>query len=268
MNYRLIHKKLGVKSLDVFSEFEYPHHIKDICFVKDVGFFYIGNQSLFLNKDKQCQEIMTLDNPMSICSENFNIYVSYNKGIKSINCSDNYYSIDVLSSIEYKKIFGGLEKIGIKDVYIDVYNGIIGIALTHLHKIYRYQRGSVDMIFGTGVPEYSISSKINNCSISSPQGILVYDNDTLFVSDTGNGCIRSFGEIHRMITGHPMSNVLNPTKLLLNRRRNCLCYLSKNYLRSVNVDGTNDVLLYEGNKIKSIAQTHDEKIYMLEEIDE
>jgi hypothetical protein len=104
--------------------------------------------------------------------------------------------------------------------------------------------------------------------MSNPHGILVYNSNTLFVADTDNGCIRSFGESHRIIIGKPMTSEIRPTKLLTNKSRNVLYYLSKNYLRSSNIDGSRDAVLYESDKIKSFALTDEDKAFVLEETNE
>lgn len=266
MNFRLIYKKLGVKSIDVFSEFESPSNIKDVYFVKDIGFLCLDENSLMLVTDKGCSQILSLDNPMSICAGLVNsVYVLYNGGIKNINYVDNYYSRDILGNTEYSEIFGRLSKTKIDGMSMDSYEGVIVVCVPSINKFYKIRKNTIEEEYGTGVPEYSIANRPSRCSLYNPQGILVYDSDTTFVSDTGNGCIRSFGKTHRIITGNPLVPTIKPTKLLIDRKKDILYYLSKNYLRSVFVNGDREALLYESDHMISMALGCDNKIYALEE---
>lgn len=268
MRFRLIHKKLGVKSINVFSEFESPSNIRDIYFVKDLGFFCLCENALMLIAPKECRQIISLDNPMSICNgEPDSFYVLYNGGIKNINYKDKYYSTDMLSASVYDIIFGQLSNIGIYGMSMDSYSNTLGICISSMHKFYKLKKMSIEKEFGTGISEYGLSSDLTRCSLYSPQDILVYNTDTIFVADTLNGCIRSFNKTHRIITGNPLNSTIAPTKLLIDRKKDLLYYLSKNYLRSVFVDGSNDATLYESEYIRSMVLTDDGKIYILEALE-
>lgn len=267
MKFRLIHKKLGVKSFKIFSEFEYPD-IRDVCFVKDVGFLCLGENSLIEVTESGFKEVLTIDNPLSICLGSINcFYVMYNGGIKRINYTKGYYSTDVMGLKECEDIFKYRSKIGLNNICIHKFEDIIGIAVPDINKFYKVRKSSIEKEFGNFIAEYSVANHLEYSSLSHPRGIFVYDVDTIFVSDTGNGCIRSFGEEHRIIVGNPASPQISPTKILLDREREILYYLSKNYLRSVKVDGSKDILLYEGENVKSMALTDDGKIYVLEALE-
>jgi len=267
MKFRLIHKKLGVKSTDIFSEFEYPNIIRDIYFVKDIGFLCLCEDSIMLLTQNDFSPVLSIKNPMSICSGlNNSVYVLYNEGIKNIDYSDNYYATDILNYSERDIIFGKLAKTGIHGMSIDAYGNTIGICVSPTHKFYKINKTFIEGEFGNGIPEYSLSSNLSQCSFCNPSGILVYDSDTLFIADTGNGCIRSFGKTHRIISGKPLDQTLNPTKLLIDRKKDILYYLSKNYLRSVSVDGSKEAMLYESDYISSMVLAQNDKIYILETI--
>lgn len=265
MKFRIIHKKLGVKSIDIFSEFEYPSNIRDICFVKEIGFLCLGDSSLFVVTPKICQEITNLDNPMSICLGTTNtVYVFCQQGIKCFNYKDKFYQTDVFSPSELEPIFRNLSKMGIKDICVSAMDEVISFAVPLLNKVYVIRKGTIHKEYGTGIPEYSLASDLSQCSLFNPRGVLVWDKNTIFVSDTDNGCIRSFGETHRIIVGKPSLNLIAPTKLLANRKKGILYYLSKNYLRSVAIDGGRDVPLYENENIRSMAMTDEDVVYVLE----
>jgi len=264
MKFRLIHKKTGVKSIDTFSEFEHSN-IKDLCFAND-KFLCLSDNSLLEITSDGCKDLLSIDNPISICSGSANcVYVVYNGGVKSFNCLNNY-AIDIMGAKECKPIFTSLSKMGLHDICIHYFKNITGLSVSPIHKFYKIRKTAIDKIFGNGMPEYSVASDLRYSSLCNPQGIIVYDENTIFVSDTGNGCIRSFGKKHRIITGNPIGSSIIPKKLLLDRKRNVLYYLSKNYLRSVLIDGSNDVLLYESKdaNIKSMALKDDGKVYILE----
>lgn len=265
MKFRLIYKKLGVKSTDIFSEFEYSSDIRDICFVKDIGFLCLSANSLVSVTSEKCSNVLTIDNPMSICHGPLNnVYILYSGGIKSVNCSDNYRGSDILSLSQYNIIFRPLSKAGIHNMSIDSYENVIGISIPYINKVHKIRKLSIEKTFGTGIPEFGLASNLSYSSFCNPQGVLVYDSNTIFISDTGNGCIRSFNENHRIIVGNPLFPSIAPTKLLLDRKKDILYYLSKNYLKSISVGGGKDALLYESDKIISMALTDDGKIYLLE----
>lgn len=265
MKYRLIHKKLGVKSYDVSYTFEYPDKIKDVCFVKDTGFLCLGKDSILLVKSNSCEKILSIDNPMSICLGNAGlVYVIYNNGVKSFNCKDCFYALDVLNNHNKTFIYGLLGKIGIRNLCIDYYDGIMAISIPDLHKFYVLRKMAVDRAYGSGVPEYSISSNLQQCSMNAPKGILVYDKNNVIVSDTDNGCIRMFGDFHRILAGNPLDKAIYPTKLLVNREKDILYYLSKNYLRSIAMNDNREAILYENEHIISMTIGDDGKVYVLE----
>jgi len=268
MKFRLIHKKLGIKSIDVFSEFECPNNIKDIYCVKDVGFLCLCENSLILVTSEERRTILSLDNPMSICNgQKDSVYILYNGGIKNVNYKDDFYPTDILSISLRHAIFGQLVKTGIYGMSIDAYEEVIGICVSPIHKFYKIRKTSIEKEYGTGTPEYGLSNDLTCCSLYNPQGILVYDSNTIFVSDTSNGCIRSFGKSHNIITGNPLTSDIAPTKLLMDRKKDVLYYLSKNYLRSISINENRDAVLYESNHIISIGLAHDGKIYILEALE-
>ena len=265
MKFRLIHKKLGVKSIGTFSEFECSN-IRDICFING-KFLCLNDNSLLEINDSGCTEVLSIDNPMSICpSFNNQAYIVYNGGIKSVNTL-NYYATDAMGLKECKPIFHSLSKIGLRDIYIHTYKNITGFAVSPIHKVYRMKKIVIDKEIGSGIPEYSVSNNLNHSSLSNPQGIVIYDENTIIVSDTGNGCIRSFGKSHSIIAGKPKDSSIAPRKLLLDRKKDILYYLSKNYLKSVLIDGSKDIVLYESETIKSIVLKDDGKVYILEVIE-
>jgi hypothetical protein len=150
---------------------------------------------------------------------------------------------------------------------MDSWGNTLGICVSPMHKFYKIKKMSIEKEFGTGNPEYGLASDLTSCSFYNPQGILVYKPDTIFVSDTRNGCIRSFDKTHRIITGNPLNHNIAPTKLLIDRKKDLLYYLSKKYLRSVYVDGSNDATLYESEHITSMVLADDGKIYILESLE-
>jgi hypothetical protein len=266
MKYRLIHKKAGIKSIEVFAEFTYPEKIQDICFVKDYGFFCLGSDCLLQVKQDGYKSILTIDNPMSICCFMDYLYITYEKGVKRIKYSDNFYQTEALTAKEYLLIFDKLTKVGVKQIAIDVNSDGILLAVPSLNKVYYLHKGDVLKEIGSGKPEFSLSSNIELCSLYSPQWSLFYNHGFL-VADTGNNCIRYFGDTHKIITGNPLDNVICPTKMLLSAKKDILYYLSKNYLRTVALSDGKDFVSYNGKNIVSFALMHD-KAFTLEEINE
>lgn len=264
MKFRLTYKKLGVKSTTIFSEFSYPENIKDVCFVNDVGFLCLGDNSLIQVTEKDCRIIAPIDNPMSICkgAEGY-VYVSYGGGIRGFNYLDGYYHHEVLSSEELEVIYRPLKKIGVKDISIHAHDNLIGLAVAPLNKIFILRKGSIYRQYGSGIPVYGLASNMQLHSIHNPKGIWIYNGATFFVSDTNNGCIRSFGDLHRIITGNPLELSIYPTKILVDNKKGILYYLSKNYLRSVTIEDGKDIMLYENEHVLSMSMI-DDKIYVLE----
>jgi len=266
MQFRLINKKLGVKSISIFSEFSYPENIKDICYIKDIGFLCLCDNSIIKVTDQECNQVISIDNPMSICKgSEGHVYVSYQNGIRDFNYLDGYYHSELFGNEELENIYKPLKKIGVSGIYVHALGNTVGLSISPLNKVYVIRKGSVYKQYGSGLPTYGLSSSMQLNSFYNPCGVLMYNESTVFVSDTMNGCIRSLGDSHRIIVGNPLAPTIYPTKLLISNKKDILYYLSKNYLRSVTVSDSKDAMLYENEHILSMSMV-DDKIYVLEGI--
>jgi hypothetical protein len=98
----------------------------------------------------------------------------------------------------------------------------------------------------------------------------VYNKNEIIISDTENKCIRSFDFYKNNINTIVISNSLQdiyPTKIVLDRKKDILYYLSRKYLRSINLSNKKNSILYNGD-IKSIELNNQNKVYILETISE
>lgn len=264
-NYTLFHKKQGVQSLEVFSNFNHLEEIRDICAFKEKSFALIDNKSLFILDENGIEKILTVHNPMSVCSvSDSTIYVSYEKGIKKVEYSNGYVISEFLSPIDCEKIYKKLDKIGVWGVRIDNYEGRTAILIEPINICYLMDKELIVMKIGNNSSGYSISNNITNSSICLPQGVAIYDSKTVIISDSGNGCIRSFGDKHKIIAGSPTNKELNPTKIVLDRQRSILYFLSGDQLKSVNLSSGRNSIVYTSKNLKSITLDCNSKIYILE----
>jgi len=111
-------------------------------------------------------------------------------------------------STTYHYLLKSFNKLGcsgtVSSVLLD--SGILYFVNSALNRGFKVKESTHKSWIGTGRPEYAVSNRLESCSIASPMGIDYVDN-TLYIADSANGCIRA-------VSGNDVSIFIgNPSKL-------------------------------------------------------
>ena len=140
-------------------------------------------------------------------------------------------------------------------------------------KINGFENWEVKNIIGSGVPGYSVSNNIQFCMLNDPQGIAYWD-DSVFICDTGNSCIRKVSKnAVRIIAGKPntpgdvdggssISLLKNPTRIKI---ENGLGYfLDNKKVKYLNVNSGDVGMVLNSSSVTAIATDERKNIYTVE----
>lgn len=280
--FKLLQKTTGIKQLSTLAKIDLKE-INDICYSDKFGFFFISNQCLGLlnnngkleypilgregvtGSDVGFREYSLLKNPTSIAfresSEEIFIVEDSGKIVRSINANDKsnrYISSEIQKSIN--KILLREYSSGETSICLDnntiawtnsLFNMILVLNINGLRVIGCEKRG------------YSISNEDSYCMFNGIRGITI-NNNSLYVSDYNNHCIRSIGLDHgsekKIVIGHPLSNTLFPKKLLF--MKDSLLFIDNNSIKSYINNKYNTI--YESDNIITITNGPQKKIIILE----
>jgi len=228
MIYKLLKKSLGIARIDSIFEVNLDFSILDTCYVPNFGFF-------FLTKNTHCLGLVSLsgklefpwvgqinekgdkngitglfDSPSSLCyslSGNKIIIIdSYGKRIRSVELESRYINTSI-QGVEVAKINRYFSKINTTEssCSIDSKNNIYWTA-RDVNRVFKFNtiNGDIDVCMGSGKSGFSVGSNLKQCLLSKPNGIRC-SNNTIFVCDSGNYCIRAItGESSYILAGKPM----------------------------------------------------------------
>ena len=142
-----------------------------------------------------------------------------------------------------------------------------------INRCFLFENWEVKNIIGSGVPGYSVSNNIQFCMLNDPQGIAYWD-DSVFICDTGNSCIRKVSKnAVRIIAGKPntpgdvdggssISLLKNPTRIKI---ENGLGYfLDNKKVKYLNVNSGDVGMVLNSSSVTAIATDERKNIYTVE----
>ena len=271
MIYRLLHKKIGIKAPEIFSEFESSHPIHDMCYVDKLGFVYLDGDDIKLLKNKNSDLEFSPDKPIqSPMSLSYNaasnsIYVCGKNGIFEISLGRGCSVTEWIVSQAKEELMRYFRKSEFKGINIDSLGNKVAISSYAINRCFIMWDSELKVVIGNGHGQYCISSTLKDCSLNWPSDILIYDSNIFFVSDTNNGCIRKFGENNTLIAGYPNSGELMPTFMVMDRIKGFLYFLSKNYLNALYLKDRRNSILMENENLKALVLGKDNDLFALEE---
>ena len=272
------------KKPETFAEFN-SDKIRDICFVKDRGFFFISNHCIgmvdlfgnttypFLGKPgvsktgRGFRDNLTFDNPSSLChresGKSILVVCGMGNRIVSLNLMDDYYCLPAFSNdIEHR--LDPLFNINTKDGKTSVVTDGMDIAwiVSSIHRAFVVSTSGLRII-GNGKAGYSISSKEEYSSMNKPEGIAM-NGRTVTISDTANHCIRTFNENnHSLVDGHPIDSGTMPGKIV--RLKDSLYMMDGNEVKVMFSSKTKPVSLYKGNVVSIAIGTQNRLAVVVED---
>lgn len=220
----------------------------------------------------------SMDYPSSLCRQNKGdvCYVVESGGakIRRIDVCTGYTS-DFFGSVissKMNKFLSNCKNIGdINTSCCIEENGAIYWVSSRLHRCFKSFNSDVITLVGTGKPGYSVSNVVANCMLSYPSGIAV-DKGSIYISDTGNHCIRRLGDnSFCVVVGNPTkpgdedgdkSLLNNPTGLRMSKK--ILYFIDDKKVKYYSVNQKNVGTLYSSDKIVSIDVDEKGSLFVLE----
>ena len=260
MKYNLIYKKSGVKIIKKILSIEAASTIIDFCCVKD-GFFIVEETICYLinlNNEIIFEKDFGSNVIRAVCSCNNDIYALTRNNGEIINIITGQ---DWIRGNEKKKFAKQFENLKDYSGYIYCNNMHMVVSIEELNKCYIFDVNETYRVIGNGRREFSLSSDVLKSGISRPKGIVLFNNN-LYISDYGNGCIRSFQNIdddstHKLLLGHPTNTNkhIKVNKLFIINKN--LYYNSGDTIYQSSINNDNQVIYYKDDKIKNMSISYD-----------
>jgi len=302
MSYRILQKKYGNRDLLKSIDINIGEEISDFLYLKDYGYFFAlplnhciahsdfnGNINLNwagnLNKKKLaegCGSTSGLDFPSSMCYDKIGrkiyIVVQNGKRVVSAELKSGYINfiwgssvsalIDVFFEDVNENVRFGNTNITIKD------NGDIFWMNSEFDRCFSLCDGRFSIPFGCHKRGYSVSNNKNLCFFCTPSG-MVSDGKKIYVSDTGNHCIRCIDNDISIIAGNsnisghesgafPFNLLMSPSKL---KYKNGIIYcIDENNIIYLSIKDKQIGTVYTGNNIMGIDIDDNKNLLILEKI--
>lgn len=213
--------------------------------------------------------------PSSLCysKKTNSCYLVHNGGtrLKKINLHMTYPS-DVFGTVLCSKMDKYISKVKkIEDINtkccVDE-KEVIYWSIDNLHRCFKYKNCDVDEVAGNGRPNHFVSNASNN-PLNFPSGV-VYDNDSVYICDTNNHCIKSFSDKMLIVAGDPLkcgdedgNDALLISPYCIRKSRRSLYFLDNGKIKYFSLGNKAVGTIYSSNNIVSI-DADDNNIYILE----
>jgi hypothetical protein len=174
-----------------------------LCFPKDNCIGYID-----LNNKVKIPWVSNLKEPYSICNSKYSFYIMEDQGerIQQLDISSGYVHSVFGKSIEkdISKYFSKIKDVKDYRVSCDVgNNGTIYWCNNLLNRCFKFGSPDFRNYIGSGKRGYAVSNDLNYVLLNDPSG-LCWENNSLYISDAGNSCIRKCdGKSIQTIIGNP-----------------------------------------------------------------
>jgi len=270
MNYKLSKIKYGTGKTSVITNLSIPDSqtVNDICYIEGVGIAFIyGNQLGLADFSGKVDYsfISNLNKPLSLfySEQSHRCYIFENGGRSLRYFTRGFDYLMPFLGDEYSRLMkkdlrmltDDIETIvrGCVDYYEEIY-------ATHnfLNRCIRFRGSEYSYFAGNGKYGEIVSSELLSSNFSGPQGIS-FLNGELYVSDTGNNCIKKIlkGKMDMFLNNVKMpskmvaknkliyfiSNTVNICYLSLDKSSNCI--FSSNNLVSIDMDNNKNLFILE-----------------------
>ena len=279
MKYSIIQKKLGVASTDLLLDIETDLEISDFCHIPSFGYLllfashhcigyvdyegkykipWMGKIGIGESRDGN-RGIALLNSPSSICyfGTTNNCYVVEAGGqvVRRLEL-DSGYITSFLGRVALQRLSKYFIKSSVDlskiKTAIDINNKGELYWVSHIvNRCFKFSSSNLIDFVGNGHCGYSVSSKITSCLLNAPSGLCCNKSD-IFISDTGNHCLRKITNgILLIVRGDPNNtNVFSsPTKVKIKGNH---CYvMDGNVVKHVSLSDNSISNAYEGDNLLS-----------------
>jgi len=272
MSYRLVKLQFGTSKVENICEIKIDAEIKDFCVVKDYGYLIVCNDVVGL-VDKYGSVDMSYAKGL-----NGAISITYSPYFRKAYIFENGMNLKILD-FELRSISNFLgktyqSKLAIQlakvsnckiDSTIDSKGDIYAVN-SSLHKCLMFRGSEFKTYVGRGKANYSVSNKLEECSLNSPSGI-DYHSGSFYIADTGNHCIRKItnGQIS-VIAGSPLlgneDHMVSPTKICV--KDQVAYFIDRENVWSLTLSNRQCVKVYESPYIVSIDVDDDHNLILVE----
>jgi len=272
MSYRLVKLKFGTSKVENIGGIEVDAEIKDFCIAKNYGYLYVCNNAVGLVGEDG------VVNNSYVRGLNGAISITYSPYFHKAYIFEEGMNLKVLD-VELRSISNFLGKTYQSKLAIQLANagnckvdsaidsrGDIYAVNSSLHKCLMFRGSEFKTYIGRGKANYSVSNRIEECSLSSPSGIDYYSG-SFYIADTGNHCIREIanGRIF-VIAGSPLEgkedHIVSPTKICV--KEQAVYFVDRENIWCLTLSNRQCVKVYESPHIISIDIDDDRNLILVE----
>jgi len=215
MKYGLFKKAFGISVIEKVLEFETKCSIRDFQYCDEFNFFFLSEEGMGqinLKGNIRSPWFSGFNNASSFLylpnTKNCLVVEDEGKMISAINLEDHNCAPVLDGKIIKKKIALYFSK-AIPDkesstAIVIRKKGAVCWLASSINRCFEYKSEVIKIAAGDGNAGYSLASDPAFCHLNNPQGMTV-SNGSLYICDTGNGCIRKIKDEHiELIAGHPL----------------------------------------------------------------
>lgn len=279
MIYKILCKSFGSKPV-LFTKIKSDFEIHDFCFAINIGYFFTSNQCIghvdlrgnvfypFIGREGEnkithgFREAVTFSDPSAICFSQTNrvlLVVEENgKRVRSIDTIDDYYCLTAVNNVDEDKVdtfYRRKYPLGKTSIYTDGYN--LSWTMDNLNLVFNSWNSNTLKVIGCGKGGYASSSLESYHCINKPSGLLI-KNNTLYVSDKRNHCIRAFSKEDKIIVGHPIISDIEPEKII--SIKNAFYFIDRGSVKCLSSFNTKPFIEYSGESVISIAVASNDSV--------
>jgi len=200
MNYSLLFLKLGSNSVINKININFNENIIDFCCDAQNNFYFITSKNIGLIKNNSIIYPLRDKDLTDITSFYFNMEIKMGIIVCKFGSDiyrfslDNYNQRSIIGSSSNLKIVLDrfYDKLNIKNntqcVFLN--NGQVYFLVPDMHRGFFVNSGDLIYWLGNGKGKYSVSNLLTQSSFYTPNGLINIDNNTFYVYDDGNNCIR------------------------------------------------------------------------------
>lgn len=289
MSYRMSKLSFGTSILTSVFDIQTDFLITGLCHIDEFGF-------LFLFRDHHCigysdykgQFIMPwmgnidqkgntdgtlplFNYPSSICYwPSLKACYLFDSGgfkLKSIEINSKYCSNISLHGA-FDKYFSRAANTDLIETSCDINShGDLYWVVKDLHRCFKkkMEDNIVHNYVGNGRSGFSVSNNLGLCSFSYPSGLKCI-NDSIYISDEGNHCVREINNnVVKIVVGHPLNDkiLFSPSQIVYG---NGIIYvLDKGNIKYLSLKDQNNGLIYSSPNIVAI-EINKKDLYVLERV--
>ena len=222
MNFQLLKQYFGTNKSESLLDIN-DEDIDDLCYIENFGFLFLSKKNNCIGYGDLLGNVefpwigedgtkvkLSLKDPCSICynSQSNTCFVIERDGrrVTGIDLSsfNSFPLLDPIYENKIDKFFAKTKNVG--DIRVSSFvdgMGSVYVSNSFLNRCYKFEHYDIEMIMGNKGKGYSVCNDSSKSLLNEVGGI-VLDENFIYISDTGNHCIRKFNNDNIFIVaGNP-----------------------------------------------------------------